>query len=177
MEKTKIENKLNRQLWAKSSCVSQEDGLNKIAEEIYQQIRLNLIQVAGYGLHSVKVSFGEGKGLTPTVWSKAVSLFPEMTDNILDRVKRLFEREEGVSPKIIVEHQIWEFDWRPSAAQLQMPRILSRDLIEMGYLPTGSIYKDILDALRMAIANDQVSADSTDAQKEWIRSNFSTLTI
>jgi len=173
--KSKSIPKFYRILWARSSSISHEAGMQKIASEIHKQITQHLSQVAEYGLHEALVDFYVGgPGVVPTVWTKAQKLYPTNCIAILDRVLILFVEQDNIIPEIVESYKTWAFNWKPKQTDnVTMPRVTTRDLVAMGYRPeNGALFKSILDGLRLVIEQGKVSTDSIDAQKEWIALNF-----
>lgn len=147
------------------------------AADLFVSLQNHLIQQARYRNWSAVIEFPEtltqSSHFVPSPWLTTICTTITETQEQNTILLYLETRcaREGMIPGI--EGRIWTFGWRKSKLELTMPRIMARDLIQMGYNPARSnLFAQILNGLRRAIENNEVSADSDLAQKDWVRKNF-----
>jgi len=98
-----------------------------------------------------------------------IQFSPPLTndENVLKSLKLMFLKD-GLSPT-----EDWCVSWKPLPNEMIIPLLSARDLVSMGYDPSeGDLFRRILNALRKAIAAEEVGNELIQAQIVWVKRNF-----
>lgn len=157
------------------------DVLGIISREIYQELANEMQRLAHYGLSEATFMFPEDaidpldEVIIPPTWLRILKHDESIYNHrhkILEYVKDEFKKD-GMIPKIDKEHK-WTFIWKLKPDEMYTCRITARDLTAMGYpVQNGDLFRTIHNRLKEAILTGDVNDDSLDAQKAWVRKNFS----
>jgi hypothetical protein len=149
-------------LWQIAMQARQEQTLINMANECYQEICTIMERAASYGQFDCTIVLESLEG-----WKWAQSLYPTLLGNVETLlISRL--KEEGL--ELYINNKEWSIEWKQ--ADVIIPLITARDLIEMGYYPPNARFSTILNQLRGAIIEGVVPRNVRNAQIDWIRKNF-----
>jgi len=138
-----------------------EDVLKLIATDIFDKIVKECKRAARYGRKGI-VSFDVSK-------LKLYEWIPKgCEDRVLSHLHAMLLREGILKSS---HGTTVDVGWIPGPTEARVPRITSRDLIELGITDTN-LYGEILKQLKTAIATGEISVDTLQAQLIWVRDRF-----
>lgn len=154
-----------------------KDILRMLAMEVVQEMIQEMQVQAHYKQSEMTFVFATSDCghiiTTPFTWQRILLGDPnirEESDKVLEYVRDEF-RKHGMEPT--VEGNRWTLSWKPNDEEEFLVRVTARDLNAMGYpINDKKLYMDIHQQLRQAIVLGEVSDQSLDAQKAWVRRTF-----
>ena len=160
---------------------SRQDLFATAAQDLFVDICAHLVHVCRYRRFDALVQMPfvdqphSDDCYIPTVWTHYVLPFisQKAEQKSVQSVLRLCFEEQKLFPQVNDVNNVWSFNWKGEKMTYVISKITARDLIMMGYnVGNQALFGQILVELRKAIVCNNVSSESEEAQRDWVRRHF-----